>query len=113
MHRLSTKAAAELQEFVESQREWPCQLADGEVRIICAPLPGRAVIGVERAGDTLWIVVDATKPGARDQLAALIDDWPLGPDDEPLGQWTMDDVIGLLAPFSTDGVDGGSSTAIR
>lgn len=77
MHLLSPESAQRLRSFAHQGESWIYPATDGEVRLICASLPGRHVLGAARLGDLLWIVVDPDKPDAHQHLSDLIDNWPL------------------------------------
>lgn len=69
MHQLCEEAVSNIRDLVEPQG----------VKIVFDSLPGRAVVGVAREGDLLWLILDLDKPDAREQLAELIATWPLAP----------------------------------
>lgn len=50
-------------------------LCGGRVRVLCRPLPGRAVCAAQRAGDVLYIVVDLAKPNALCEARQMLSDW--------------------------------------
>lgn len=69
MTQLGTGTAAHLRRLAA--------LTAGEVRLVLADLPGRAVVGAVRQEGTLWVILDVTKPDPYDHLARLIETWPL------------------------------------
>lgn len=98
MHDLSTEAAASLRKLIAGEEEIFTQhLADGEVRVVCQPLPARGVVGACRRGRTLWIILDRDKPEARRHLASLIDDWPIDAAEE----LRLEEAASLLTPFAS------------
>ena len=101
MHDLSTEAATSLRKLVAGEEDIFTQpLADGEVRVVCEPLPARGVIGACRRGRTLWIIFDRDKPEARRHLADLIDHWPLDAAEE----LRLEEAVDLLPlPFGSAG----------
>lgn len=49
---------------------------DDHLTVVFEALPGRAVVGVSRQADQMWVIVDRSKPGVCGHLLALIDSWP-------------------------------------
>lgn len=49
-------------------------LADGEIRIVWGPLPGRTVAGLAAVDDVLWIFIDDAKPMMRGHAAEMLAD---------------------------------------
>jgi hypothetical protein len=100
MHRLSSAAVAELRRLAEVEQVY--YLVDGQVRLVVDSLPGRAVVGVARQGDLLWVVLDLDKPDPYHHLVRLMNTWPL--DDpvqmESMGGQGIDDLAELLTPLS-------------
>lgn len=79
MHQLSPFAARVLRDFAESgDGSWVYPVVDGEVELVCDTLPGRGVVAAHRSGPVLTIIVDTSKPAAREHLRQLVQNWPLG-----------------------------------
>lgn len=50
-------------------------IGDGEVRVVCAPLPGRAIVSATRVDGILWICLDLDKPSAHRHAGAMLREW--------------------------------------
>lgn len=50
-------------------------LCGGQVRILCRPLPGRAVCAAQRANGVLYVVVDLAKPDAFREARQMLSEW--------------------------------------
>lgn len=74
MHQLTAFGTQSLQDALGGQ--WSHHLADGEVRVVCASLPGSAVCAVTRVEDTVWCVLDLDKARAHRHLLTLVRSWP-------------------------------------
>ena len=55
-----------------SSRSYSMTLCDGKVRLLCRPLPGRAVCVAKQIDDVLYVVIDLEKPHALRETQAML-----------------------------------------
>lgn len=50
-------------------------LCGGRIRVLCRPLPGRAISALQRVGDVIYVFLDLDKPRAPRTAWEMVQDW--------------------------------------